>query len=387
MKKKIVILGSTGSIGDNTLKIISNDKKNFEVVLISTNRNFNKVFKQAKEFKVKNIIINDLLSFQKARSKFKKSNIKIYNNFNNFNKIFKKKNDIIMSSITGMNGLEPTLKSIKFTKKILVANKEAIICGWSLINKELKKHKTEFIPIDSEHFSIWSLLKEYSSDNIEKIFITASGGPFLNLPKNKFSKISLKKALKHPNWNMGKKITIDSATLMNKVFEVIEAKNIFNLPYNKISILTHPNSYIHAIVKFNNGLIKILAHEPDMKIPIFNSIYDDKFRSIKTKPINIKKLNNLNLENVDTKKFLFVKILNNLEKKYSLFETVLITVNDYFVYKFLKKEISFEKMIFLINKFVNFKSFVKYKKIKPKNVKDIYRLRDYVSSKIDSLGI
>ena len=314
MKKKIVILGSTGSIGENTLKIISNDKKNFEVVLISTNRNFNKVFKQAKEFKVKNIIINDLLSFQKARSKFKKSNIKIYNNFNNFNKIFKKKNDIIMSSITGMSGLEPTLKSIKFTKKILVANKEAIICGWSLINKELKKHKTEFIPIDSEHFSIWSLLKEYSSDNIEKIFITASGGPFLNLPKNKFSKISLKKALKHPNWNMGKKITIDSATLMNKVFEVIEAKNIFNLPYNKISILTHPNSYIHAIVKFNNGLIKILAHEPDMKIPIFNSIYDDKFRSIKTKPINIKKLNNLNLENVDTKKFLFVKILNNLEK-------------------------------------------------------------------------
>ena len=387
MKKKIVILGSTGSIGENTLKIISNDKKNFEVVLISTNRNFNKVFKQAKEFKVKNIIINDLLSFQKARSKFKKSNIKIYNNFNNFNKIFKKKNDIIMSSITGMSGLEPTLKSIKFTKKILVANKEAIICGWSLINKELKKHKTELIPIDSEHFSIWSLLKEYSSDNIEKIFITASGGPFLNLPKNKFSKISLKKALKHPNWNMGKKITIDSATLMNKVFEVIEAKNIFNLPYNKISILTHPNSYIHAIVKFNNGLIKILAHEPDMKIPIFNSIYDDKFRSIKTKPINIKKLNNLNLENVDTKKFLFVKILNSLEKKYSLFETILITVNDYFVYKFLKKEISFEKMIFLINKFVNFKSFVKYKKIKPKNVKDIYRLRDYVSSKIDSLGI
>ena len=387
MKKKIVILGSTGSIGENTLKIISNDKKNFEVVLISTNRNFNKVFKQAKEFKVKNIIINDLLSFQKARSKFKKSNIKIYNNFNNFNKIFKKKNDIIMSSITGMSGLEPTLKSIKFTKKILVANKEAIICGWSLINKELKKHKTEFIPIDSEHFSIWSLLKEYSSDNIEKIFITASGGPFLNLPKNKFSKISLKKALKHPNWNMGKKITIDSATLMNKVFEVIEAKNIFNLPYNKISILTHPNSYIHAIVKFNNGLIKILAHEPDMKIPIFNSIYDDKFRSIKTKPINIKKLNNLNLENVDTKKFLFVKILNSLEKKYSLFETILITVNDYFVYKFLKKEISFEKMIILINKFVNFKSFVKYKKIKPKNVKDIYRLRDYVSSKIDSLGI
>ena len=125
---------------------------------------------------------------------------------------------------------------------------------------------------------------------------------------------------------MGKKITIDSATLMNKVFEVIEAKNIFNLPYKKISILTHPKSYIHAIIKFKNGLIKILAHEPDMKIPIFNSLYDKKFRSMNTKPINIKILNNLSLENVDTKKFSFVKILENMSKYSSLFETILITV-------------------------------------------------------------
>ena len=292
-----------------------------------------------------------------------------------------------MSSITGMSGLDPTLRSIKFTKKILVANKEAIICGWSLINKELKRYKTDFIPIDSEHFSIWSLLQEYSSDSIEKIYITASGGPFLNLPKKKFPNISLRKALKHPNWNMGKKITIDSATLMNKVFEVIEAKNIFNIPYKKISILTHPNSYIHAIVKFNNGLIKILAHEPDMKIPIFNSLYNNRSKSIKSKPLNIEILNNLNLKKVDVKKFSFIRILNFMPKFSSKFETILITINDYFVYKFLKEKVSFEKMIFLINKFVNSKKFAKYKKIKPKNVKDIYRLRDYVSSKMDSLGI
>ena len=292
-----------------------------------------------------------------------------------------------MSAISGIEGLTPTYKIIRYTKKIAIANKETIICGWDLINKELKKYKTNFIPVDSEHFSIWSLLQEQTSNDIEKIYITASGGPFLTLPKKKFSKISIKKALKHPNWNMGKKITIDSATLMNKVFEVIEAKNIFNLPYKKISILTHPDSYIHTIIKFKNGLIKILAHEPDMKIPIFNSLYDKKFNSINTKPINIKILNNLNLENVDSKKFSFVKIVENMLKYSSLFETILITVNDYFVHKFLKKDISFEKMIFLINKFVNFKKFQKYKKIKPKNVKDIYRLRDYVSSKMDSLGI
>ena len=139
-----------------------------------------------------------------------------------------------MSSITGLSGLEPTLKSIRFTKKILIANKEAIICGWNLINKELKKYNTKFIPVDSEHFSIWSLLQNNKTQNIDKIYITASGGPFLKLALNKFSKISIKKALKHPNWKMGKKISIDSATMMNKLFEIIEAKNIFNLEYKKI---------------------------------------------------------------------------------------------------------------------------------------------------------
>ena len=387
MKKKIAILGSTGSIGLNTLDIIKNDKNNFEVILLSTNKNINKVFEQAKKFKVKNVVISDLKSFQRAKIKYKNYKIKTYNNFNNLNKIFNKKIDLIMSSISGMDGLEPTLKSIKFTKKILVANKEAIICGWNLIDKELKKYKTKFIPVDSEHFSIWSLFNEYSSNDVEKIYITASGGPFLKLPKKEFSNITVQKALKHPNWDMGKKITIDSATLMNKVFEVIEAKNIFNLPYKKISILTHPDSYIHTIVKFNNGLIKIIAHEPDMKIPIFNCLYDKKLKSIKSKPLNIKILNNLNLRGVDIIKFSFVKILNKLPKHNSMFETLLITVNDYFVYKFLNKKISFEKMIFLINKFVNLKNFKKFKKIKPKNVEDIYRLRDYVSSKMNSLGI
>ncbi len=215
MKKKIAILGSTGSIGENTLKIIKQDKKNFEIILLSTNKNINKIFKQAKEFKVKNIIISDLNSFLKAQHKFKKTNIKIYNDFNNLNKIFKKKNDLIMSSITGLSGLEPTLKSIKFCKKILVANKEAIICGWNLITKELKKYKTNFIPVDSEHFSIHSLLNAENEKKIDKIYITASGGPFLNLAKKNFIKIKPSQALKHPNWKMGKKITIDSSTMMN----------------------------------------------------------------------------------------------------------------------------------------------------------------------------
>lgn len=387
MKKRISILGSTGSIGENTLRIIKKDKRNFEINLLSTNKNINKIFKQSKEFKVKNIIITDLKSFHKAQMKFKKSKIKIYNNFNCFNKIFKKKNDFIMSSITGLSGLEPTLKSIKYTKKILVANKEAIICGWSLIAMELKKHKTNFIPIDSEHFSIYSLLNSKNKNEIDKIYITASGGPFLNFPKKKFINIKPNQALKHPNWKMGKKITIDSATLMNKVFEVIEAKNIFNIDYNKISILTHPNSYLHAIIKFKNGLVKLLMHEPDMKIPIYNSIYSNMLKDNNSKPINLKVINNLNLKRVDLKKFSLIKILKRLPKKNSLYETILITINDFFVYKFLNHNIDFNKLMTMIDKFSSLKEFQKYKQIQPQNAHEIYKLRDYVSLKLSSLGI
>ena len=186
---------------------------------------------------------------------------------------------------------------------------------------------------------------------------------------------------------MGKKITVDSATLMNKVFEVIEARNIFNISYDKISILTHPKSYIHAIIKFKSGISKILVHEPDMKIPIHNSLFFIKKKYYKTKALDFNILNNLNLKKVDTTKFVLVKLLKKLPKQPSLFETVLIAVNDSLVFKFLKKDINFNKLISLIYKFSNLKEFQKYKKITPKNVNDIYRLRDYVSSKIDSLVI
>ena len=173
---------------------------------------------------------------------------------------------------------------------------------------------------------------------------------------------------------------------MNKVFEVIEARNIFNIDYKKIFILTHPKSYVHAIVKFNNGLSKILLHEPDMKIPIYNSL-NFKNKKIRTLPLRFDTLNKLNFNEVDNKKFPLVNIINNLPKKISLFETVLITVNDYFVNKFLEKKISYKKLIFIIIKILNMKEFQKYKKIKPKNIEDIYRLRDYVSFKMDSLSI
>ena len=291
-----------------------------------------------------------------------------------------------MSSISGFDGLKPTIKIIKKTKIIAIANKESIICGWSLIKKEIDRHKTKFIPVDSEHFSIWSEIKNVNPEIIDQVIITASGGPFLNL-KNKKIKKTPKLATNHPNWKMGKKISTDSATLMNKVFEVIEAKNLFNLSYKKISILTHPKSYIHAIIKFNNGITKILIHDPDMKIPIYNSIYKDKVKKIMSKNLDIKMLNNPLLKEVDLSKFPLVNLLKNLPKKNSLFETILVTVNDYFVFKFLEKRINYQMMIKLIFKMLNSNEFVKYKKIQPKNMKDIYKLRDYVSLKLSRMSI
>ena len=337
MKKKIAILGSTSSIGKSLLSIIEKNKKNFQIELLTANTNFKGLINQARKFNVKNLIITDPESFKKTKNIFKDKKIKIFKNFDKLKIIFPKKIDYVMSAISGIGGLLPTYEIINHTKLIAIANKESIICGWPIIKKKLKKNKTKFIPVDSEHFSIFSLLLNKNINEVEKIYITASGGPFINLPKRRFDKIKLTDALKHPNWIMGKKITMNSATLMNKVFEVIEAKNIFNIEYKKISILTHPRSYVHAIIKFKNGLTKFLIHDPDMKIPIFNSINDQTGQKFKNKPLDFSTLNNLNLKKVDETKFPLVRLLNKLPNYSSLYETVLITINDYLVYRFLEK--------------------------------------------------
>ena len=186
---------------------------------------------------------------------------------------------------------------------------------------------------------------------------------------------------------MGKKISIDSSTMMNKVFEVIEAKKLFNLSYNDISILTHPKSYVHAIIIFKNSLIKMLIHEPDMRIPIYNSLYTIIKKKLFSHNLDLSILNNLDLKKIDSKKFPLTKLLNNLNEKNSLYETVLITINDYFVDKFLNNKINYNDMIFLIYKYSNSKEFIKFNKIEPKKISDIYDLRDYVSLKLDRLSV
>ena len=382
MKITVAILGSTGSIGETLLKIIKKNKKKFNVVLLSANTSDKKLLQQANDFNVRNLIVTNKNSFNKIKKKNIKK-LKIYNSFNDLKKIFKKKKiDYIMSSITGIDGLSPTIESIKYSKKIAIANKEAIICGWDIIKNNLKKYNTEFIPVDSEHFSIWFALNNISKTNISKIYLTASGGPFLNYSQRQLKNVKISSALKHPNWKMGKKISIDSATMMNKVFEIIEARNIFKINLNKLSILIHPYSYVHAIVEFKNGLIKIIAHDTTMEIPIFNSIYSDKFEALNSKASNFNILNNLQFTQINKKKFPVVKILDYFSEKNSLFETIVITSNDLLVDLFLKNKIKFTDISKILIKFLKLKEFKRFKKIKPKNVIDIMKLNKYVRLKL-----
>ena len=385
MKKKIIILGSTGSIGKKTLEIISKDKKNFKILCLSTNSNIKTLISQATKFKVKNLIVTNKSVFKKFSINKASNKYKIYNNFLCFNKILKKKVDYTMSAITGIEGLEPTLEIIKPTKKIAIANKESIICAWSLIYKELKKYKTEFIPIDSEHFSIWSLTNNNNNNDIEKIYITASGGPFLNYSKKKMSSIKPINAINHPRWSMGKKISVDSSTMINKVFEVIEAQRIFNVSLKKFEILIHPRSYLHSIIKFKNGISKLLVHDTDMKIPIFNSIYEK--RKINTDQLNINNLNNLNLKKPNINQFKCLRFLDLFDNKISLYETVLISANDELVNNFLCGNIKYLDIYKNLKKILNFSEFKKLRRIKPKNLQQILSLNKYVRLKTNYLCI
>ena len=388
MKKKVIILGSTGSIGSTTIKIINRDKKSFNVILLTANENYKKLFFQAKKINCNNLLIHNKEKYFLALDKNKNKKIKIFNNFEDFLKTLKKKVDYTICSITGVAGLKPTLDAIKISHNIAIANKESIICGWNLIERNIKKYKTTFIPIDSEHFSIWSIIKNYKASQIQKIFITASGGPFLYLPKTKFKNILPKDAIKHPNWTMGKKISVDSATLMNKVFEVIEAQRIFKLPLSKFKILVHPKSYVHAIVKFTNGISKILIHDTNMEIPLFNSLYyNNSDKKLKTSEIDFDKMNNLNFSNVNLSKFPSINLLKKIPNNISLFETVLISANDSLVELFLAKKIKYTEINKYLNIVINLKEFSKLKLIQPNNVNQIIKLSKYVALKTKSLSV
>ena len=373
MVNDIIILGSTGSIGNSVLDSIK-FQKNFKVKLLTTNKNSKKILNQAVKYDVKDVIIENEKEFKKSKEIFKKKKINLYLGIRNINKIIRKKVKYSINAISGINGLEPTLKIISKSENILIANKESIICGWHLINKKLIKYKTNFIPIDSEHYSIWELIKQENPKNVEKVILTASGGPFLNKPKNKIINIKPKYAIKHPNWKMGKKISIESSNLMNKIFEFIEAKKIFNLKNNQVSILIHPKSFIHAVVFLKGDLIKFLAHNPKMTIPISNALGIKKKSNIKKLKNYSKIFSSLKFDEPNKDKFPLLTLLEILPEKASFFETILISLNDLLVQKYLNGSINYISIKSNLLKHIKSPYFKKYYKLKPKNIYDIKKI-------------
>ncbi len=357
MKKFISILGSTGSVGSSTLSIIDLKKGYFTPHIFSANKNYKLICQQIKKYRPKIFVITNLNTFERVFKKYKNSEVKFFKDFKSIKVKFR--SDITVSAIPGLAGLYPTLKMTQLSKKVLLANKESIICGWDLILKKSKRYKTKLVPIDSEHYSILKLLENQNIKSIKKIYLTASGGPFLNYNKNRLKKITPAQALRHPKWKMGKKISVDSSTLMNKILELVEAQKLFDLPINKVDIIIHPNSLVHAILELKNGLMKLIYHETSMKIPLANAMFNGELDIKKFYINNSFKFENLVFKKVDKKIFPIIK-LKNIITKYPATPIIVNAANEVLVSQFLSKKIPFldiYKFILAILKDSNYKKY------------------------------
>ncbi len=378
MKKTISILGSTGSIGLTTLKIIDKKRSFFSINVLLANKNYKLIINQIQKYKPKYFIISDKFIYEKVKKKNKFKECKILNKYELLNF---KKSDITVSAIPGIDGLKPTIFFINISKKILIANKEAIVCGWEIIKNKAKKSKTSIVPIDSEHFSLSKLINKYQFSKIKNFYITASGGPFLNYNLKDFKHITPAKALKHPKWKMGKKISIDSSTLMNKILEVAEAQKLFDIPKDKINIVIHPNSLVHAIVELENGLVDFIYHANSMIIPIANAIFGNNlkindFLKLK-KPIFE---NELIFKKVDKKKFPLISLKNKI-MDYPSSPIIINASNEIAVNQFLSNKIPFVSIAKIIIRVLKDRNFKKNAIKRPQNINQITKI-DYWAKKV-----
>tara|TARA_B100001173_G_scaffold254863_1_gene226514 strand:+ start:167 stop:1351 length:1185 start_codon:yes stop_codon:yes gene_type:complete len=380
MKKSISILGSTGSIGLNTFKLLSNKKNTFKVNILAANKNYDLICNQIIKFKPKVFIIDNYETYLRVKKKYKKKNVKILNKLENQKNYFQK-SDITIVAIPGIAGLKPTIELIKKSKKILIANKESIICGWDLIKKVASKNNTKIIPVDSEHFSIMKLLENHKIKDVKKIYLTASGGPFLNYKISKLKKVKPYQAIKHPKWKMGKKISVDSATLMNKILEVIEASKLFSIDLNKIDIVIHPESLVHAIIEFKNGLYKFIYHDTTMLIPLANAIFDkdlniEDYLKTQTNSKRFISFKSLNFSQVEKKRFPIVKLKHRINEHIST-PIIINAANEILVDQYLKGKISFNTFYKYLLKVLNDRNYRKYAIKEPKNIKQIFQVDEW----------
>jgi len=357
--KKVAILGSTGSIGTQTLEVISDNKNIFEVELLTAFSNHTLLINQALLHKPKAIIFGDRSKEKVILNSLKNEEIEIYFGEESLNNFLNYCNpDIVLTALVGKSGLIPTINTIKKGIDLALANKETLVVAGSIINKLCKEKKVNIYPVDSEHSAIFQCLVGESRDTIDKIILTASGGPFRNKKLNELKNISKKEALNHPNWEMGEKITIDSSTLMNKGLEVIEAKFLFDIDIQKIKVVVHPQSIIHSMVEFNDGSIKAQLGEPDMKLPIQYALFSGKRLKNKFTHYDFIKNNTLTFEEPCLKTFNNLKLAFDAGKLGGNAPCILNASNEIVVDAFLNKKIRYLDMTKIIEDSLNKISYI-----------------------------
>ena len=357
--KKIAILGSTGSIGTQTLEVINDNKNLFSVELLTAHSNFKLLAKQANQFNPKAVIINDFKFRDELVKLIKNPKIEILygkESLNNFSKYCEI--DLVVTALVGKSGLLPTVNAIKNNVDIALANKETLVVAGRQILNLLEKSNSKLLPVDSEHSAIFQCLKGEDKKNLEKIILTASGGPFRGKDINYLKSVSKENALNHPNWEMGKKISIDSSTLMNKGLEVIEAKFLFNVNIEDIDVVIHPESIIHSMVQFNDGSIIAQLGKPDMKLPIQYALGYPKRINNSYKRFDFIKSGSLNFEKPCFKTFNNLKLAFDAAEKEGNSPCVLNAANEIVVSAFLEDKIKFLDMTYIIEECLNKISYI-----------------------------
>ena len=360
MKKGIAILGSTGSIGTQTLEVISEHKNLFSVEVLTANNNCDLLIEQAKKYKPNAVVIVNRDKYDKVNSELFKLGIKVYAGQKSLEQIVESEEiNIVLTALVGYSGLIPTINAIKLGKKIALANKETLVVAGDLITKLSKEYNAPIYPVDSEHSAIFQCLVGENNNAIEKIYLTASGGPFRGKKAAELKKITKKQALRHPNWSMGAKITIDSATLMNKGLEVIEAKWLFNLNKEQIDVVVHPQSIIHSAVQFEDGSIKAQLGIPDMKLPIQYALGFPNRLKNNFKRFSFFDYPNLTFEKADEKTFRNLSLAFRAMSKGGNSACILNAANEIAVEAFLNDKIGFLNMSDLIDNCLEKITFVK----------------------------
>ena len=359
--KKIFILGASGSIGENALSVIDSNKEKFELIGISVHSNVEKANQIIKKYSPKYIYIFDKLAKDNL---LKTENAVIFEDEKELYDVFNSKDvDIIISAISGFAGIKSTFHAAKSGKKILLANKESIVAGGSLLMKMVSENNTELVPIDSEHNAIFQCLPESkSTEDVKQIVITASGGPFHGKNIDELNDIGVQDALKHPNWKMGAKISIDSATLVNKCLELIEACYLFNMDENFFELVIHPESMIHSIVTFKDGSSICQMSNPDMRVPIANAMSHEKRLSIPFQPINFNNLK-LNFESFPNDRAEIVNLAREVVREDSSKGIYFNAANEVAVENFLKGRIKFREIYEVILRTFDTKEMSKFNDI------------------------